>query len=111
MTTASHSDVPSPEVETLSRTEADRYHLPAMLNAQALWRLGLIGAVMISLVACFAWAGGEFSRGRLDQTRMIDTFTRVSAGITPKGSVFPALSKAMGPVRLTPRLRFSNLGA
>lgn len=43
-------------------------------------RLGFIGAVVILITGCFAWAGGWFSPGRLDQIRMIDAFEAVNGG-------------------------------
>jgi catalase len=47
-----------------------------------LLRLALIGVVLVTLAASFAWAGGWFSPGRLDQDRMVDTLEEVN-GVHP----------------------------
>lgn len=59
-----------------------RYGFAALCSRRALGRLGLVGAVVAAIAACFAWAGGWPSRGRLDQTRIIDTFEAVN-GVHP----------------------------
>lgn len=60
----------------------ERYSLPALLTRASSARLGVVAAAMLVIVACFAWAGGWLSTGRLDQTRMIDTFEAVN-GLHP----------------------------
>jgi len=57
---------------------AERYSLAALLTRASLARLSVAAAAMLVIVACFAWAGGWLSTGRLDQTRMIDTFEAVN---------------------------------
>jgi catalase len=58
-------------MDRLLRT-SNKYRLAALLNPRSMRRLGFIGATIIVIAACFAWAGGWFSRGRLDQTRIVD---------------------------------------
>lgn len=58
-----------------------RYGAAALLAASPA-RLVLIGAILASLAALFAWAGGWFSPGRLTQDRFIDTFQDVN-GLHP----------------------------
>jgi catalase len=57
---------------------AKRYGLPALLTRASLARLSVVAAAMLVIVACFAWAGGWLSTGRLDQTRLIDMFEAVN---------------------------------
>ena len=56
--------------------------LPTLLTRARLARLSVVVAAMLVIVACFAWAGGWLSIGRLDQTRIIDTFEAVN-GLHP----------------------------
>ena len=55
-----------------------RYGLPALLAPASLAKLVAIGAILLVFVGLFAWAGGWLSTGKLDQTRMIDTFQQVN---------------------------------
>jgi catalase len=55
-----------------------RYGLAALLAPASLAKLALIGAIVLVLAALFAWAGGWLSPGKLDQTRIIDTFQDVN---------------------------------
>ena len=54
------------------------YSLETLLAPDALPRLGVIALVLGAIAAAFAWTGGWFSPGRLDQTSMIDTFEAVN---------------------------------
>jgi catalase len=58
--------------------DKDRYQAAALLTSRSLMWVGVIGAVVIAIAACFAWTAGWFSPGRLDQTRIIDTFQAVN---------------------------------
>ena len=79
----SGDDAKLPEAEgTTDGPEGDRYRLSALLTPHALARLGVVGAVMVLTAGGFAWAGGWLSPGRLDQTRIIDTFETVN-GVHP----------------------------
>ena len=55
----------------------DRYSVPALETRASLVRLGAIGAVVLAIIACFAWAAGWFSAGRLDQTGFTNEFQAV----------------------------------
>jgi catalase len=55
-----------------------RYSLPALLAPASLAKLVLIGVIVLVLAGLFAWAGGWLSPGKLDQTRIIDTFQDVN---------------------------------
>ena len=75
----SRHDGPPLDVEFAPGVDGgDRYRLVALLTPRSLLRLGLIGAVMICITGCFAWAGGWFSSGRLDQSRITDAFEAVN---------------------------------
>src|SRR5665647_2237909 len=54
------------------------YGLRALLAPRALLRLGVIGALILAVLLCFAWAGGWLTPHRLDQTRLIDSFEAVN---------------------------------
>lgn len=54
------------------------YDLSGLFTPAALARLGLIGAVVVAIALCFAWAGGLLSPHRLDPRGMIDTFQAVN---------------------------------
>jgi catalase len=69
---------PTRDVEPPKADPGD-YRFVNLLKARSLMWLGLIGAVMISITGCFAWAGGWLSPGRLDQTRIIDAFEAVNS--------------------------------
>jgi catalase len=56
----------------------ERYSIASLLALPSLLRLALIGGVLLVLAASFAWTGGWFSPGRLDQDRMVDTFESVN---------------------------------
>lgn len=71
-------DMPTPQPES-----GHRYGLATLLQPRSLRRLALIGAVVAAIAAAFAWTGGLFSPGRLDQARIVDTFQEVSGGIHP----------------------------
>jgi catalase len=57
---------------------SSRYDLVQLLAPARLARLAIIGVIVVAVVAAFAWAGGWFSLGRLDQARMIDTFEAIN---------------------------------
>jgi len=46
----------------------------ALFTPRAVMPLGLIGVVVAAVAAAFAWTGGWFDPGRLDQARLINTF-------------------------------------
>ena len=56
----------------------DRYSVRALTSATSLARLGVIGAILVLIVAAFAWSAGWFSPNRLDQKRIVAAF--VAAG-------------------------------
>ena len=57
---------------------AARYSLNALGTPSALARLGIIGSVLLAVGIAFVWTAGWLSAGRLDQTRLIDTFEKVN---------------------------------
>ena len=59
-----------------------RYSLRSLLTPASLARLALIGAILLLVVVAFVWAGGFFSTGHLDQTRIIDAF-EADSGVHP----------------------------
>src|ERR1700752_4072601 len=59
-----------------------RYALAALLTRTALTRLGATGALVLAVAVCFAWTGGWLSPGRLDQTKIVNTFQAVD-GLHP----------------------------
>jgi catalase len=62
-------------------TASQRYRLPSLSDKSALARLAAIGAVLLVIVACFAYVAGWLSPGRLSQARLIDRFEEVNGGI------------------------------
>jgi catalase len=58
------------------------YRLSSLANKGAIVRLAVIGAVILCVVASFAFVAGWLSPGRLTQARMIDTFQEVN-GVWP----------------------------
>lgn len=51
---------------------------PPLGRGQILLRLGAIGAIVLIVVAIFAWAGGLFSPHRVTQRTLIDTFEQLN---------------------------------
>ncbi|HEY4076989.1 MAG TPA: catalase family peroxidase [Rhizomicrobium sp.] len=60
-----------------------RYGISRILSQASLLRLGLIGIIVAGVVICFVWAAGWLSPGRVDQTRIINTFEAASGGPHP----------------------------
>jgi catalase len=60
-----------------SRSDA-RYRVQTLLTPPSLAKLAGIGSIVLGVAALFAWTGGWFSPGRLDQARIIDTFQQVN---------------------------------
>jgi catalase len=56
----------------------DRYSVRALTSAASLARLAVIGAILVLIVAAFAWSAGWFSPHRLNQARIVAAF--VAAG-------------------------------
>ena len=54
------------------------YGLRALLAPRALSRLAVIGALVLAVILCFAWAAGCLAPHRLTQARIIDTFETVN---------------------------------
>jgi catalase len=65
---------PGPAEGVDAREPAERYRLPAPGDAGALMRMAVIGGVVMSVAAGFAFAGGWLSPRRLTQGRMIAAF-------------------------------------
>ena len=66
---------------------SQRYRLPSLSDKGALVRLAAIGAGVLAIALCFAFAGGWLSPHRLTQARMIDAFQQVeqrSAWVPPQ---------------------------
>jgi catalase len=70
------------EVPDLADRSSFRYRIPSLRDRITLCRLGLIGGVVIGVIALFAWAAGWFSPRELTQTRLIDRFQTVN-GVHP----------------------------
>lgn len=58
-----------------------RYTLRSLLTPASLARLAVIGAILVLVVAAFAWSAGWFSPRRLDQARIIRAFEADNGGI------------------------------
>ena len=67
-----------PDADSPLPRDSGRYALANLLTPVALERLGVIGAIVLAIAAAFAWVGGWFSPGQLDQTAMIDRFEAVN---------------------------------
>lgn len=63
------------------RNQAQRYRLWPV-DRRTVASVAVIGAVVASITACFAYVGGFLSPGRLTQARMIDAFEDVN-GVHP----------------------------
>ncbi len=55
-----------------------RYSVQNLLTPASLAKLAGIGGAVLGVAALFAWTGGWFSPGRLDQMHLIDTFQQVN---------------------------------
>ena len=63
---------------TAGRGPSSPYDVSHIFASSVRGKLAIIGVVVALVAIAFAWAGGWFSPGRLDQSRMIDTFEAVN---------------------------------